>query len=426
MKENTRQEQTEDWIDYIINKAFENYSGREIVIWGSYEVSDSISDRLKEKYGIDIAFYVDSDSVKIDEKRVFSSERLLGKSDKYYVIIPLAFYQSIREKLIVGGYFPNVDYYYFSDCILQHTPEYYEDAHGNKIIGKYEGLKFSFSGFHSVVEIGDNVRFRNVSFFIHNNIKIVIGDNAQFAESRVYIHHSSEAEFGKDLDLEKVNIMMKDKARMEMKSGCNIAGLNIRIEELGEVVLNEEVVVRCTDVTNWIVREHAKLKIGNKGIFRGYAGNINLYKNTSLIIGKDFSINGNYRIELDINTSIFIGDDCMFSYDICMRGNDGHSIYNVATGENINSTYDISRDRKVVIGNHVWVGERAEILYNAQIGDGSIIGALSLVKGIIPNNCIAAGIPARVIKKNVAWSRKGGGDNILECGQEYIHYTREL
>lgn len=55
----------------------------------------------------------------------------------------------------------------------------------------------------------------------------------------------------------------------------------------------------------------------------------------------------------------------------------------------------------------------------------SIIGAMSLVKSTIPNNCIAAGIPARVIKKNIAWSRMDGAEDIIECGQEYIHCTKE-
>lgn len=115
----------------------------------------------------------------------------------------------------------------------------------------------------------------------------------------------------------------------------------------------------------------------------------------------------------------------MFSHDNSIISNDRHSIFDIATRKNINSTYDICQNRKVVIGNHVWLGEKAVILYNTQIGDGSIIGAMSLVKSKIPNNCIAAGIPAKVVRKNIAWSRSNGTENIMECGQEYIHYTEE-
>ena len=99
-----QQESTENWIDYMINKAFENCNGRKIVIWGKYVVSDSIKDGLKNKYGIETVFYVDSDLDKVDGKKVFSPEYIYGKSDKYYVLIPIAFYQSVKDILTGGGY----------------------------------------------------------------------------------------------------------------------------------------------------------------------------------------------------------------------------------------------------------------------------------------------------------------------------------
>ena len=55
--------------------------------------------------------------------------------------------------------------------------------------------------------------------------------------------------------------------------------------------------------------------------------------------------------------------------------------------------------KPVKIGNNVWIGENVVILAGTNIGDGCIVGANSLVKGIIPDNTIVAGSPARVIKK---------------------------
>jgi len=115
----------------------------------------------------------------------------------------------------------------------------------------------------------------------------------------------------------------------------------------------------------------------------------------------------------------------MFSWNIDLRTSDEHSIFDIITGKNINSTLDICRNRTIKIGNHVWIGAGVTILYNTEIGDGSIIGTRSLVKGKIPNNCIAAGVPARVIRRNVAWSRKNMAEDILECGADYIHMTEE-
>ena len=62
------------------------------------------------------------------------------------------------------------------------------------------------------------------------------------------------------------------------------------------------------------------------------------------------------------------------------------------------------------------------LLYGTEISDGSIVGARSLVKANIPNNCIAAGAPARVIRKDVAWSRNNSATDIEECNG-YIDYT---
>lgn len=52
----------------------------------------------------------------------------------------------------------------------------------------------------------------------------------------------------------------------------------------------------------------------------------------------------------------------------------------------------------VVIGDNVWIGERVCILAGVTIGDGAIIGANAVVTHDIPPYCIAAGVPAKVIR----------------------------
>ncbi len=58
----------------------------------------------------------------------------------------------------------------------------------------------------------------------------------------------------------------------------------------------------------------------------------------------------------------------------------------------------LSHDRTVTIGCNVWIGDGCAILAGAEIGDGVILGANSVVTGPIPPNTIAAGTPARPVR----------------------------
>lgn len=63
----------------------------------------------------------------------------------------------------------------------------------------------------------------------------------------------------------------------------------------------------------------------------------------------------------------------------------------------------------VTIEDNVWIGEFVCILPGVKIGNGSIIGAMSVVTQTIPPFSIAVGCPAKVIKKynfsKKAWER---------------------
>jgi serine O-acetyltransferase len=52
-----------------------------------------------------------------------------------------------------------------------------------------------------------------------------------------------------------------------------------------------------------------------------------------------------------------------------------------------------------VIGNHVDIGAGAKILGPIRIGDGAAIGANAVVLKDVPPNCVAVGIPARIIRR---------------------------
>lgn len=54
---------------------------------------------------------------------------------------------------------------------------------------------------------------------------------------------------------------------------------------------------------------------------------------------------------------------------------------------------------KVRIGKNVWIGAGSVITSNISIGDNSVIGANSFVNRNVPQNCVVAGSPAKLIKR---------------------------
>lgn len=54
--------------------------------------------------------------------------------------------------------------------------------------------------------------------------------------------------------------------------------------------------------------------------------------------------------------------------------------------------------KPVVIGDDVWIGGNCTILPGVTIGNNAVIAAGAVVTKDVPDNCVAGGVPARVIK----------------------------
>lgn len=119
-----------------------------------------------------------------------------------------------------------------------------------------------------------------------------------------------------------------------------------------------------------------------------------------LFMGRACSANGTSIIVEGDGCTISIGDDCMFAAGTAVRSSDLHAISDRGSGRWLNPPAD------VLIEPHVWIGQDALIAKGARVGEGSVIGAKSLVTGRVPPHCITAGVPANVLRENVEWTRE--------------------
>ena len=125
---------------------------------------------------------------------------------------------------------------------------------------------------------------------------------------------------------------------------------------------------------------------------------VRAWRAASLFVGEQATIN-NARIVLD-DGQAYIGPDAMLSDEILIQAGDQHSIWDLDTMKVVNK-----QQRPILVGEHVWIGRRVTLLAGAVIGCGSIVGASSVATREVPEFSAAVGVPARVVKERITWSR---------------------
>ncbi len=147
-----------------------------------------------------------------------------------------------------------------------------------------------------------------------------------------------------------------------------------------------------------IARQNGYIEIGARSaIWPGVkivATSVFKNKTATVKIGRRCNLGDNLQIHCA--DSVTLGDNVGIAWDVIIMDHNYHSISRFAEGK-----HDREADldpRPVVIGNRVWLGIRTIVLKGVHIGDGSVIGAGSVVTRDIPPNTLAAGNPAKPIK----------------------------
>jgi len=88
---------------------------------------------------------------------------------------------------------------------------------------------------------------------------------------------------------------------------------------------------------------------------------------------------------------IVFGTKCLLAPNVTMTA----SNYGVVRGTPVMDQPKVERD--IVLGDDVWLGANVVVLAGVTIGSGAIVGAGAVVTRDLPPDCIAGGVPARVI-----------------------------
>lgn len=97
----------------------------------------------------------------------------------------------------------------------------------------------------------------------------------------------------------------------------------------------------------------------------------------------------NYGVSLSAHQRVTIGDGCQIGSYACLMDNDYHQVADRSKP---------AESAPIVLKNNVWLAVRVIVLKGVTIGANSVIGAGSVVTKDIPANCLAAGVPAKVIR----------------------------
>lgn len=176
----------------------------------------------------------------------------------------------------------------------------------------------------------------------------------------------------------------------------------------GRIFLGKKVKVKCKK--NLVVGRKCKLHDGVE---------IDALSTTGVTLGNCVVLGRNSRIECTgslnfVGRGCSIGDNSAFGSE-CFFGAAGGIIIgkDVIAGQNVrfhseNHLFADSRKlireqgvshKGIIVGNNCWIGAGAVFLDGAEIGDGCVVGANAVITKKFPDNCVIAGVPAKVIGK---------------------------
>jgi maltose O-acetyltransferase len=162
-----------------------------------------------------------------------------------------------------------------------------------------------------------------------------------------------------------VNAQLRLRGRAKAPFSVRLRG-RVQLSGGGEVVLGEGVSLNGTVVPIELVTyTSGRIEIGNHTFV-------------------------NYGSSIAARASVKIGSHCLLGHYSFVMDNDQHDVVRHTV---------LPQSDPVIIEDHVWIGSKVVILPGVRIGSRAVIGAGSIVTKDVPPRCVAAGNPARVLRR---------------------------
>lgn len=135
-----------------------------------------------------------------------------------------------------------------------------------------------------------------------------------------------------------------------------------------------------------------KLKSNSVGVFQPCFFNVSNFE-SEILIGDNVGISGstiNATMQVVIGNNVLIGSGCLIT------DTDSHPLHWEDRLRNDNTK---TKSAPIRIEDNVFIGARSIVLKGVTIGEGSVVGAGSVVSKDVPPFSVVCGNPAQIIKK---------------------------
>ena len=123
-------------------------------------------------------------------------------------------------------------------------------------------------------------------------------------------------------------------------------------------------------------------------------------------------------VEITSAVGIHIGHNSMIAAGCVLSDSDWHGLYN--------RVRPFRCTQPITLKDNVWLGARTIVCKGVTIGENSVVGAGSVVTRSIPDNCVAAGNPAKVVKTLNPKRRMLKRDYLFQQVQNYWEQQTQI